>query len=190
MRQETYQNLVNSGAVHRFAKGTVPPNKGQKMPPGWAPGRMASTQFQPGAMPFNNLPVGSYRINHGNRKRGTRPVLEFKFSDAPGPCTNRWVSVTRKVWIEAHGAVPPGHVIAFKPGRYSVQLQDITLDALECITNAENVRRNSLHNLPPELAQVHRLRGALTRAINRKLKDEGGDAPTPETPNPSTEDAA
>ena len=172
--------LAKAGEKHRFQKGQVPPNKGMKMPEGWCPGNMARTQFKPGSQPVGTMPVGSHRINYGNRKRATRPSLEFKFSDEPGPYTNRWIPVTRKVWIEANGPVPPGHVVAFKPGRYSVRVEDITLDALECITNAENVRRNSIQNLPPELAQVHRLRGVLTRAINRKTREADGPAPTEE----------
>lgn len=162
--------LAETGKDHRFKKGQVPPNKGIKRP-GYAPGDMASTQFKKGQMPHTWMPVGSYRlVKQGPHSQ--RQVLEVKFSEAPGPYTNRWIPVHRRVWIEANGPVPAGHVIAFKPGRFSNQVDEITLDALECITNADNVRRNSLHTLPPELAAVHRLRGVLTRAINRKQKEQ------------------
>ena len=164
--------LAAAGMAARFKPGAVPANKGKKMPEGWAPGDMARTQFKPGQVPSNWMPVGSYRLSSQGSRKGARKILEYKFSDAPGPHTNRWIPVHRKVWIEANGPVPPGHVVAWKPGRYSTRLEDITLDALECITNADNVRRNSIHQLPPELADVHRLRGVLTRAINRKQKEK------------------
>jgi hypothetical protein len=148
----------------QFAKGHVPANKGTRRA-GFAPGRMAETQFKKGAKPHTWVPVGSYRTNgDGN--------LERKVNDLPGPNHVRWHPVHRLVWEAAHGPVPPGHVVTFKPGRRTTELNLITLDAVELITRRERMTRNSVHTVyPPELARVARLRGLLTRAINRKAKE-------------------
>ena len=80
------------------------------------------------------------------------------------------------VWIEHHGPVPRGCVVVFKPGQKTADLQQITIDRIECITRAELMLRNSSWtNLPPEVARLVQLRGALNRQINRitrKQQDE------------------
>jgi hypothetical protein len=105
--------------------------------------------------------VGTYRVNGDH-------FLEFKFSDEPGPYTKRWVPVHRKLWIEANGPVPSGHVVRFKDGLKTTVLEEITLDRIECITLAENLKRNSLYRYPKEIQDAMRARGLLKRAINRK----------------------
>lgn len=155
-------NVLHASSVaHRFPKGLVPWNKGIK---GMQFDGMQATQFKKGAMPHNWVPVGSYRTNPDG-------FLEVKFSEEPGPYTKRWIPIHRKVWIEVNGPVPDGHKIAFKPGMKTTVLEEITLDRLECITHAELMARNTIHNLPPELVDVTRLRGVLTRAINKRAKD-------------------
>jgi len=146
------------GYLQRFPPGNRPWNKGRQFIAG---GRSAQTRFKPGQRPKNEMPIGSYRIDPDG-------YLEQKTSASPGPSKLRWTPVHRLVWESAHGPVDPGHVVVFKPGRRSAQLHDITLDALELITRAELMARNSLHNLPPELVQVIRMRGVLNRRINER----------------------
>lgn len=155
--------------LHRFQKGLVPANKGQKRPPGWAPGRMAEGQFKPGSKPHTWVPVGSLRIVH-NKNGG--PELQRKVNDDAGPSSVRWKPVSRLVWEAVHGPIPDGHIVVFKPGRRSTQLEHITLDALECITRVQLMRRNSIHALPPEFADVARLKAVLHRAINTRARKE------------------
>lgn len=135
----------NQGAQRsQFQKGIVPANKGKKMPAGWAPGRMASTQFRKGERPHTWLPVGSFSVNSDG-------YLDQKVNDDPGPRHVRWKPVHRLVWEAANGPVPAGHTVVFKPGRSTNVLDQITLDAVELITRAELMRRNTIHNLPPPL---------------------------------------
>ncbi len=148
--------------AHRFPKGHVPANKGVQRPEGWAPGRMAATQFKPGQRPHTWVPVGSYRVVDG--------TLELKFCDAPGPYTARWRPVHRIVWEAAHGPVPAGHKVAFKPGRKTTDPAGITLDALELLTHAQVLARNSIHTLHPKVRQAVRARATLTRVINHRTK--------------------
>lgn len=147
--------------VHQFKPGHVPANKGKKCP---TRGRAGETQFKPGNRPHTWVPVGTYRVNPDG-------FVEFKFSDDPGPYTKRWVPVHRMVWQLAHGPIPRGHVVAFKGPRTTVP-EEITLDRLELITCAENMRRNSIHTrLPPEVRRLVQLKGAITRQVNRIAKE-------------------
>lgn len=159
----------NAGAAYRFQKGQTPPNKGLRRP-GWAPGRMAETQFKKGSMSgaaqHNYVPIGSLRVNADG-------YLERKTTDDPALVpARRWVAVHRLVWIAASGPVPDGHIVVFKPGMRTAVLDEITLDKVELISRAENMKRNTYHNYPKEIAQLIQLRGAVQRKINRRLKDE------------------
>ena len=93
-------------------------------------------------------------------------------SNDPGNNSKRWRAVHELVWVAAHGPVPVKHIVVFKPGMCSNVLEEITVDRVECISLAENMRRNTIHNLPPEIKQVVQLRGVLTRAINKREKHE------------------
>lgn len=154
----------HGGRKVQFPKGHVPANKGLRRP-GWTAGNMAKTQFKKGQMPHTWMPVGSYRVNGDG-------WLELKFSDEPGPYMKRWIPVHRKVWIDANGPIPRGHIVVFKRGRRSTDPALITIDAIECISLVENMRRNTLHNMPKELVQITQLRGVLNRAINKRAKAE------------------
>lgn len=146
----------------RIQPGQEPWNKGTHYTAG---GRSAETRFKPGVRPHTWVPIGSYRLVEG-------PVLEQKVNDLPGPNSVRWKPVSRLVWEAAHGPIPDGHAVVFKPGRQTVELELITPDALECLSRAELMRRNSFRaTLPPEWQKLVQLRGVLTRTINRKTKE-------------------
>jgi len=155
------ENLQRSGVAHRFQAGLVPWNKGISLE---SHPNMVPTQFKKGNRPHTWVPVGSYRVVPDG-------YLEYKFSDAPGDAYKRWIPVHRKLWIETNGPIPPGHILRFKNGMKTIVLEEITIDRLELITRLENLRRNSIHNLPPELKEVYQLRGVLKRAITRKEKE-------------------
>ena len=147
---------------HRFAKGIVPWNKGTKGIAGIQQACRA-TQFVAGQPPHNTLPIGSTKFD----KSG---VLLQKVSDAKGNNSKRWRGVHELVWIAVHGPLPAKHIVVFKPGMRSNVLEQITIDRVECISLAENMRRNTCRNLPKELADLVALRGALTRQINKRKK--------------------
>lgn len=154
----------------QFQRGLVPWNKGRK---GVSyPGAQA-TQFRPGQMPHTWLPIGSYRINCDG-------ALERKVCDVPGAPHLRWWPVSRVVWIEAHGPVPKGHMVIFRPGQKTAVLNEITLDRLELVSRAENARRNHPRMKHPALAKLSQLKGAITRQVNRiRREDEQRKAATP-----------
>lgn len=155
-------NLVRDGVDHRFKPGQPAWNKGLNYQ---AAGRCFETQFKPGRPAHearNYRPIGSLRIS----KDG---YLERKMTDDPTLApSRRWTSVHRLVWEAAHGPLPAGAVVVFRPGRRSTDLDAITVDALELVTRTELMSRNTRHNLPKPLADLCALRAALTRQINRR----------------------
>lgn len=154
----------NVGSEHRFQKGQSAWNKGTKGVVGVQPACRA-TQFRAGQSPHNTLPIGSYRVDKGG-------VLQRKVSNDRGNASKRWRGVHELVWIEANGPLPAKHIVVFRPGMRTDVLEEITVERVECISLAENMKRNTRHNLPPELNEVIQLRAVLTRQINKRAKNE------------------
>lgn len=150
--------------ANRIKPGNVPPNKGQKRP-GWAPGRMAETQFKkgrPASDAANYVPIGTEKFDP------KRKVLMRKITDDPSIFpVKRWRPVHVLVWEAARGPVPEGYIVVFKPGQKTLVSDQITVEKLDMITLAENMRRNTIHNLPAEIGQAIHAKACLTRAINR-----------------------
>jgi hypothetical protein len=149
----------------QFQPGLTPWNKGTHFVAG---GRSAETRFKPRSPEesANYKPIGSLRINADG-------YLERKVSDdrsrAPA---RRWIGVHRLVWEKAHGPIPNGHVVVFRNGLRTTVLEEITEQRLECISRAELQRRNSIHTrLPPDVRQLVQLKGAITRQVNRIVKE-------------------
>lgn len=148
----------NKGVKYRFKKGNIPHNAGVK---GWNPGGNAkNTQFKQGNKPHTWIEIGSERIT----KEG---YLQRKINDT-GVKMNDWVLVHKQLWEEINGTVPDGHIVVFKNGDKT----DIRIDNLELISREENMRRNSVHTLPKELALVIQLKGAVQRQINKRMRNE------------------
>lgn len=161
-RGRQHPNMI----AHQFPKGHVPANKGLCRP-GWAPGRMAQTQFKKGQLSGlaaeNLLPIGAERV-------GKDGILQRKVNNDM-PSQRRWKSVHTIVWQENNGAVPRGFIVVFRPGKKTTVAAEITPDRLELISRAENMRRNSyLARYPKEVADVIRMRGALNRKINNRSR--------------------
>lgn len=148
------------GRATRFQKGHVPANKGLRRP-GWAPGRMAETQFKKGQLPANSDPdfhvLGALRVN-------TDGYIDMRVSFDIGAMG--WKALHRILWEDEHGPVPKGYLLTFRDR----DKLNVCLENLELISLADNCRRNSIHNLPAPLARAIQLRGALIRQINRKEK--------------------
>jgi hypothetical protein len=146
-----------AGSGMRFVPGSQPWNKGKSYQAG---GRSAETRFKPGHRGGRALekykPIGSERISADG-------YLQRKVNDDL-PLQQRWKSVHVIVWEATHGPVPKGHLLVFR----NRDRADIRLDNLELITLQENMRRNTVHNLPKEVAQAVQLRGALVRKINNR----------------------
>lgn len=150
----------------RIKPGATPHNKGIRRPRGWAPGRMAETQFKKGRPPRearNYQPIGTLRINADG-------YLERKVTDDHPIPARRWVGVHRLVWEAEHGPIPDGHIVRFRKGMATAEPDLITADRLELVTRADHMRRNSHANWPPELRRARAQLAWLTRTINRAKK--------------------
>lgn len=161
MRRGSHPNSV----AYRFKPGVVPWNKGTHFVAG---GRSATTRFKKGCMSgaaqHNYVPIGSYRFS----KDG---YLEQKVTDDPALYpARRWKPVARIVWEQHHGPVPAGHMVVFKRGQFSNRLEEITVDRLECISRAENARRNHWNNNLTLKALVP-LKTHITRQVNRIARE-------------------
>lgn len=153
------------GLKSRFKKGHVPATKGVRRP-GYAAGGMARTQFRPGAKPYNYLPIGSTRIN-------SLGVCDRKLADT-GRTNRDWEAEHRLVWYAHHGPIPRGHLVAFKPGRKTNDVELITIDALELVSRRDWIARHRMDNhYPPEVCKAIRSRAALVRAIKHEEKRNG-----------------
>jgi len=154
----------------RFRPGSVPANKGLRRP-GWSPGRMGATQFKkgrPASESRNYVPIGTEKVDP------KRKALMRKVTDDPSLFpVKRWRPVHVIVWEAAHGAVPDGHIVIFRPGMKTFVAADITADRLEVVTLAENMRRNAFHNrYPPEVKELIHLKARITRRINKRTKEQ------------------
>jgi hypothetical protein len=155
--------LLARGIDHRFKKGW--PNEHRRGKPFPTRGRMGLTQFKKGQTPHNA------RFAIGDRRVNSEGYLDRKISNDRKGALN-WTAEHRLVWMEANGPIPPGHLVAFKQGRRTTELEKITLDALELITYAEHCRRHSMHtNYPPEVVQLIQLKGAIRRQVH-KLEEQ------------------
>jgi hypothetical protein len=165
----------NVGAEFRFKKGIVPHNKGLRRP-GWAPGRMSETQFKKGERrglaARNWCAVGTIRPDNEGYLR-----IKVRESNESDKCygfgnTHIWPLLQRHAWEQHYGPIPPGHAVIFKNGDRA----ECGIENLELVSRADLMRRNSIHNLPEQLASVIQLNGALKRVL-RRMNEEHDDGP-------------
>lgn len=149
----------NVGARSRFRSGHVPANKGLRRP-GYAPGRMRETQFRKGER--NGVAVDLYKPI-GTERISKDGYLERKVNDDL-PLQARWRAVHLIVWEAANGPLPRGFAVSF----LNRDKTDIRLENLALISRADLCRRNSIHNLPPELKGAITALGALKRRVREK----------------------
>ena len=147
------------GVSTRFQSGHTTWNKGMK---GLDIGGK-ETRFKPGHRGGKAAqlyqPIGTERIS----KDG---YLERKINDDM-PLQKRWRAVHLLVWESANGPLPPGYAVTFKDGNK----RNVILENLALISRADLMRRNTIHNWGPEIAELNLMRARLVRQINRSCKN-------------------
>ena len=133
--------------------GNIPWNKGKHFDAG---GRSHEARFKKGNLPHTHLPVGSERIAKGG-------YVQCKISDTRDKRTD-WRYKHVLIWEAKHGPVPKGHIVVFR----DKNKQNTRLANLELISQAENMRRNTIHNYPPALKHLIRLNTKLRKTIEEK----------------------
>jgi len=130
------------GAARRFQKGHVSQNKGLRRP-GYFRGRMRETQFRKGQRPHNEMPLWSFRFN-------SMGYLMLK-TGKPAPKPNDgWEWVHKLVWEQAHGPVPADCRIWWKDRDHG----NCALSNLELVSDAEHMKRTTIHNFPELRAAI------------------------------------
>ena len=141
------------GKATQFQKGTVPPNKGQKMSTEVYQ-KVAHTMFKKGSKPVNTQPIGTI---HQRKDTGGKMYQYIKLSDS------NWQLLNRYTWEQHNGPIPKGMVVVYKDGDY----MNNDINNLLMITLKENMARNTIQRLPKELQQVMRLKCKLINKINK-----------------------
>lgn len=117
---------ISSGLDGRFEKGTIPANKGVKMPKE-VYAKASGTMFKKGHMPANHKPVGSERIDI---KDG------YILVKTKEPKT--WRLKHRIMWEQHYGSIPKGKCLIFLNG----DKKDVRIDNLVLIDRKVNIRIN------------------------------------------------
>lgn len=142
------------GKAYRFPKGHIPVNKGVK---GINYEGMKATQFKKGTKPPNHRPVGFIRLSRDN-------YFEMKMAEG----MQQFKLLHRVIWERCNGPIPKGQVCIFIDGN----TKNLEVTNLALLTKKQNMKRNSLHSLPKELAELIQLRGALNRQLNKRNNHE------------------
>ena len=147
-KTDTFLASPESGRLHKgqtrpgtektqFPKGHVPANKGLRRP-GWAPGRMAETQFQKGCRSGiaarNWVPIGTVKADAEGYLRIKVREAEYGKEATGYGNTRVWPLYHRHVWEQANGPIPKGHLVVFRDGNRN----NVALENLEMITMREN----------------------------------------------------
>jgi len=156
-----YTDLIKQNTADSLLKkGHVPPNKGRKQVDYMTPEqieRIKKTQFKKGHKPPNTLSPGEIVIRHDHPDRpGSHP---YKYI---GTAAGKSEPLHRFKWIEAYGEIPKSMNIVFKDG----DSLNCSYRNLEMISSAELMKRNTIHNYPPEFKTTLKL----ISKINRKIK--------------------
>ncbi len=156
------------GLATQFKKGIVPHNKGLRRP-GWAPGRMAETQFRRGTRQGkaaeNYCAVGTIRPDAEGYLR-----IKVRESNETDRCygfgnTSIWPLLNRHIWEQHKGPIPAGHNVIFKDGDRS----NVAIENLELVSRGEMMRRNTIHNrYPKEMVNTIMLLGAIKRKVRER----------------------
>lgn len=142
----------NVGAEFRFKKGMTTWNKGMK---GLHIGGK-ETQFKKGTKPPNWKPVGYIRLTRDG-------YYEMKMAEG----MQKFELLHRVIWERCNGSIPKGQICIFLDGN----AKNLEVTNLALMTKQQNMKRNSLHALPKELAELIQLRGALNRQLNKRNKN-------------------
>lgn len=147
-----------------FKAGQIPFNKGKKGTEYLsteALEKMKPTLFKKGNLPPNTKEDGviTIRYDHADTRNG----IPYKYIRIG---LSRWVTLQKYNWEKKYGKIKKGYCLWCKNG----DTLNCEPDNWELITRAENMKRNTVHNYPKEVALMVQLRGALNRQINKHRK--------------------
>lgn len=144
----------------QFPPGSISHNKGQKMS-SEVYSKVKSTMFKKGQQPINTKADGDIVTRKNTNAWGKKTYYKWiRISKA------NWKMLHVVLWENKHGPIPKGMIIVFK----DKNSLNVTLENLELITRSENMKRNTIHNLPPELKQTVKVLSSFKRKIKKHEK--------------------
>lgn len=158
------QRGCGRGAVHRFAKGHVPANKGRRRP-GWSAGRMRETQFQRGcarggAAAKHWKPVGSERLHCGYRYTKIAEILG-------APWYVNWKATHVLRWEAIHGPVPEGMALKSLDGdRLNIEPSNWALVPRGVLPRLNGIHGHGYDAAPAELKPTIMAVAKLEQAVH------------------------
>lgn len=159
LKHASFQKGTQLGKVTQFQKGHVPDNKGKTMSPEIRE-EVKHTFFKKGHKPKNTKTDGHISI-----RKDTRTGISYKYIRIS---EGIWELLQRYIWIQEHGEIPKGYNVVFKDGNSL----NVTLENLELLSDSELLKKNYFYKYPKEIQRLIQIKGALTRQINKRNKDE------------------
>ncbi|MGG5506736.1 MULTISPECIES: HNH endonuclease signature motif containing protein [unclassified Myroides] len=154
-----YNMQFNEGAKrNQIKKGSVPHNKGKKINKEVYE-KMKHTFFKKG-----NVPANAKKDFEEVQRRDSSGKVYWMIK-LPGNKKLLFKHVW--IWETTNGKISKGQNIVFKNGNSL----DCQLDNLECISNAELMRRNTIQRYPADIKQAIRLNSKLKKQL-KDITDE------------------
>ena len=147
------ERLKRVGQNTTFKKGHTPQNKGKEVSPELRE-KLIITGYKKGHIPHNA---------YDDWKEVIRTDAEnYKYWKIKIPGEKKLKYKHIWIWETINGPVEKGYNIIFKDGN---QL-NCTIENLECISNIDLMKRNTIHRFPAELKSTIKLLSKLNKKIN------------------------
>lgn len=141
----------------RIKPGTMPPNKGKKMSDELRE-KIKHTFFAKGHVPHNAKYDGHVSVRKDTSGRHYKYI---RISQAKVELLHR------HLWEQHYGKIPEGYIVSFKDRN----TMNCVIENLELISREENMKRNSVQNLPEEIKTAIRYVAGFNRKINTYVKN-------------------
>lgn len=161
--KDSFKTLSESGKVGRFKKGHVPANKGKKMSP-HVYEKLKPTMFKPGNMPHNYIHNGEPYLYERKRKNGYLERLWF-IQEGKNKRSAYMAYLCRKNKIDLTGKKP-----RLKKGFDHSRAP--TMDDIIIVSNAKNMKLNSIHRYPEDVVKLIQINASLSRQIKKIKSNE------------------
>lgn len=163
IRENSKHNYqFNEGAKkNQIKKGAVPPNKGKKQTEYMSKEsieKASKTRFKKGSTPHN-----TYEDWKEVLTKDSNGSFYWKIK-VPGE--SRLIYKNIWLWEKNYGKIPNNHAVVFKDGN----TENCVIDNLECISRAELMSRNTIHQYPEELKETIRLKNKIIKKLKIKNK--------------------
>lgn len=160
-RKNILSNPEHPARKCQFKKGHNSANKGKKLREYCSPEtveKILQTTFKKNHVPANHKEVGYERVSVDG-------YIERKVAEP-----NKFRLLHRIIWEEHNGPIAKGYNIQFKDGNR----QNCTIENLYIISRSDQLKNeNSFHaRYPEEIKMAIHAKAALTRNINRIIKEE------------------